>query len=204
MKEEIQKLIDYSLLDNIYRQNSKSEKVELLFQYIRDKGKSNYDEMVTQYEHAVQTAYWASEQKADNQLIVSALLHDIGHLLIDEDNSNNSFLDEDLYHESLAADYFKELFSKAILDPIRLHVPSKRYICTIQREYYDTLSEASKKSFHVQGGFMSDEEVKLFESEPYYKQAVQLRICDDLGKQIGFEVPGIEVYKEKVVEALLG
>lgn len=204
MKEELQKLIDYSLLDNINRQNSKSEKVELLFQYIREKGKSNYDEMVTQYEHAIQTAYWASKQEADNQLIVSALLHDIGHLLIDEDSSKNSFLDEDLYHESLAADYFKELFPKAILDPIRLHVPSKRYICTVQKEYYDTLSEASKKSFQVQGGFMSDEEVMLFESEPYYKQAVQLRKWDDLGKQIGFEVPGIEVYKEKVVEALLG
>ena len=136
MKEELQKLIDYSLLDNINRQNSKSEKVELLFQYIREKGKSNYDEMVTQYEHAIQTAYWASKQTADNQLIVSALLHDIGHLLIDEDSSKNSFLDEDLYHESLAADYFKELFPKAILDPIRLHVPSKRYICTVQKEYY--------------------------------------------------------------------
>lgn len=204
MKEELQKLIDYSLLDNIYRQNSKSEKVELLFQYIRDKGKSNYDEMVTQYEHAIQTAYWASKEKADNQLIVSALLHDIGHLLIDEDSSNNSFLDEDLYHESLGADYLKELFPKAILDPIRLHVPSKRYICTIEREYYDTLSEASKKSFQVQGGFMSDEEVMLFEREPYFKQAVQLRKWDDLGKQNGFEVPGIEVYKEKVVDALLG
>lgn len=204
MKEELQKLIDYSLLDNIYRQNSKSEKVELLFQYIRDKGESNYNEMVTQYEHAIQTAYWASKEKADNQLIVSALLHDIGHLLIDEDSSNNSFLDEDLYHESLGADYLKELFPKAILDPIRLHVPSKRYICTIEREYYDTLSEASKKSFQVQGGFMSDEEVMLFEREPYFKQAVQLRKWDDLGKQNGFEVPGIEVYKEKVVDALLG
>lgn len=204
MKEEIQQLIDYSLLEQINQKATKEEKVEVLFQYIVDKGQSNYDEDVTQYEHAVQTAYWAQAQNASDELTVSALLHDIGHLLVDEHSATVDFLDEDMYHEALAASYLEGLFPKSILDPIRLHVPSKRYICTKQRAYHDTLSEASKRSFQVQGGFMSDQEVEAFEKEPYYKEAVKLRKWDDLGKKQGFKVPEIDTYNEKVKAVMLG
>ena len=97
-------------------------------------------------------------------------------------------------HEELAADYFRDIFPLAVTEPIRLHVPSKRYLCTTDESYYQGLSDASKKSFHLQGGRMNSEEQTQFESNPFYKEAVQLRIWDDRAKAVGETFPEIDSY----------
>ena len=179
-----------------------AEKVATLFAYMERRGQSFYDESVTQLEHACQCANQAQLHSGSGTQVASALLHDIGHFLLDEHNAESDFLEEDQNHEEVGADYLEPFFVEAVTTPIRLHVPAKRYLCTTDTSYYDGLSEASKRSFQVQGGILSDEERAAFERIPHYQDALQLRRWDDLAKVRGLETPGIDTYRE-IVQACL-
>ena len=175
-----------------------AQKVDALFAYMEEKGQSHYDEVVTQLEHALQCANQARLTGADPIQVASALLHDLGHFLIDEHNKEVDFLADDFLHEEVGAEYLEPFFIEAVTQPVKLHVPAKRYICTAEAAYYDGLSLASKRSFQLQGGFMSDEERREFERNPYWQQAVQLRKWDDLAKVQGLETPGLESHRQAV------
>ncbi|MDE0485228.1 MAG: HD family phosphohydrolase [Candidatus Poribacteria bacterium] len=178
-------------------------KVEALFNYMEKRGQSFYDEVVTQLEHALQCAALAKQNNASPMLITSALLHDIGHIILDEHNADVAFLDTDLNHEEIGAQYLEPFFPDAVTTPIRLHVPAKRYLCTTDDAYYDGLSEASKRSLKVQGGVLSDEERKVFEQIPHYQDALTLRQWDDLAKVKDLETVGLETYRDVVRQCLL-
>jgi phosphonate degradation associated HDIG domain protein len=179
-----------------------AEKVATLFDYMERRGQSFYDESVTQLEHACQCANQAQLHGGSTTQVASALLHDLGHFLLDEHNAENDFLEEDQNHEEVGADYLEPFFPEAVTTPIRLHVPAKRYLCTTDASYYDDLSEASKRSFRLQGGGMSNEERAAFECIPHYQDALQLRRWDDLAKVKGLEIPAINTYRE-IVQACL-
>ena len=179
-----------------------AEKVATLFDYMERKGQSFYDESVTQLEHACQCANQAQLHDGSTTQVASALLHDMGHFLLDEHNAEGDFLDEDQNHEEVGANYLEPFFPEVVTTPIRLHVPAKRYLCTTDASYYDGLSEASKRSFQLQGGVMSDEEQAAFERIPHYQDALQLRRWDDLAKVKGLEIPAINTYRE-IVQASL-
>ena len=72
---------------------------ENLLNWLEDEGRSKYDEGVNQFEHSVQTAMIAKKNKSSFSLIVAALLHDIGHLILNENTSKDDFLNYDLNHE---------------------------------------------------------------------------------------------------------
>ena len=175
-----------------------AEKVITLFDYMERRGQSFYDESVTQLQHACQCANQAQLHGGSGTQVASALLHDIGHFLLDEHNAENDFLEEDQNHEEVGADYLEPFFPAAVTTPIRLHVPAKRYLCTTDASYYDDLSEASKRSFRLQGGVMSDKEQAAFERIPHYRDALQLRRWDDLAKVKGLETPAIDTYRDIV------
>ena len=178
------------------------QKIATLFDYMERKGQSFYDEVVTQLEHARQCANQAQIRGGSPTQITSALLHDIGHFLLDEHNLESDFLDEDQNHEEIGANYLEPFFPKAVTTPIRLHVPAKRYLCTTDISYYEGLSDASKRSFRVQGGVMSDAERTAFEEIPYCEDALMLRRWDDLAKVVGLETPKLEAYREVVQNCL--
>ena len=75
--------IDPTLADDMAGA-SVATKADLLLGYLVDHGTSNYDESVTQLEHALQSAALARADGAAPETVVSALLHDLGHLLIGE------------------------------------------------------------------------------------------------------------------------
>ncbi len=179
------------------------QKVDALFSYMEKRGQSFYDEVVTQLEHALQCAALAKQNDAVPTLITSALLHDIGHIILDEHNADVAFLDTDLNHEEIGAQYLEPFFPDAVTTPIRLHVPAKRYLCTTDTTYYDGLSEASKRSLKVQGGVLSGEEREAFEQIPHYREALTLRRWDDLAKEKGLETPRLEIYRDVVQQCLL-
>lgn len=172
--------------------------IDALFNYIERRGQSFYDEVVTQLEHALQCANQAQLHGGSPTQITSALLHDLGHLLLDEHNADTDFLDEDQNHEEIGATYLDPFFPEAVTTPIRLHVPAKRYLCTTDASYYDGLSDASKKSFRLQGGVMSNEEREAFEQIPYFQDALLLRRWDDMAKVKGLEIQGLETYRNIV------
>ncbi len=197
----MQNLIDYTLAQEMNAATPR-QKVAVLFSYMEIRGQSFYDEAVTQLEHALQCAALATQNDASPTLITSALLHDIGHFILDEHNADVVFLNTDLNHEEIGAQYLEPFFPKTITTPIRLHVPAKRYLCTTDATYYDGLSEASKMSLKLQGGVMSDVEQDGFEQIPYFRDALTLRKWDDMAKVKGLETVQLETYRDIVQQCL--
>ena len=193
--------IDQSLAQEM-KNATAEQKVDALFNYMEEQGQSFYDEVVTQLEHALQCAALAQQNDASPTLITSALLHDLGHFILDEHNADKAFLATDLNHEEIGAQYMEPFFPEAVTTPIRLHVPAKRYLCTTDASYHDGLSDASKKSLVVQGGIMSDEEREAFEQIPHFQDALTLRRWDDLAKVKGLETAKLETYRDIVQQCL--
>lgn len=180
-----------------------SEKVLILFDYMTLHGEEHYEEDVTQMQHGLQAAFQAREAGQEAALVTAALFHDIGHIMADDPVHKNNPTVENDDHEKLAADLLKDFFPRQVTDPILLHVVAKRYLCTVNPDYYESLSDASQKSFHLQGGKMTDAQVANFEKHPHYKGAVLLRTWDDKAKEIHWEVPGLDTYTELVLSAML-
>lgn len=193
--------IDQSLAQEM-KNGTAEQKVNALFNYMEAQGHSFYDEVVTQLEHALQCAALAQQNDASPTLITSALLHDLGHFILDEHNADKAFLAKDLNHEEIGARYLAPFFPEIVTTPIRLHVPAKRYLCATDASYHDGLSEASKRSLKVQGGVMSDEEREAFEQIPHFQDALTLRRWDDLAKVKGLEIAGLETYRDIVQQCV--
>ena len=193
--------IDQSLAQEM-KNATAAQKVDALFNYMEAQGQSFYDEVVTQLEHALQCAALAQQHNAAPTLITGALLHDLGHFILDEHNADKAFLATDLNHEEIGAAYLAPFFPEAVTTPIRLHVPAKRYLCATDASYHDGLSEASKRSLIVQGGVMSGEEREAFEQIPHFRDALTLRRWDDLAKVSGLETAGLETYRDIVQQCL--
>lgn len=202
ISSDIEKYINPQLAEGM-RSATATQKIDTLFSYMEERGQSFYDEVVTQLEHALQCAALAQQNDASPTLITGALLHDIGHIILDEHSAREAFLDTDLSHEEVGAQYMKPFFPEAVTTPIRLHVPAKRYLCTTDASYHDGLSEASKRSFIVQGGVMSDEEREAFERIPHFRDALTLRRWDDLAKIKGLETAELETYRDIVQQCLI-
>ena len=165
-------------------------------------GSTRYDEAVTQTEHGLQCAAHAMAADSDRALVVAALLHDIGHLLMREHERNEDFLDVDRHHEDVGARFLDNWFGPSVTEPIRLHVPAKRYLVATDDAYHDGLSQASVRSLVVQGGPMSAAEVAEFEQQTGYEGAVDLRRWDDLGKTPGAPTPPMAFFRDLLVKEM--
>jgi len=168
--------------------------IDDIFSAFRRRGHIRYGEEVTQMEHMLQTAYFAEQHGASPTLVAAALLHDYGHLVHDlgEDIEDKGI---DAVHEEIGADYLQQYFIPEVTEPGRLHVAAKRYLCAVDPAYFATLSPASVQSLALQGGPLNAEEVKAFESSPHFRDAVQLRRFDDMGKAPGMVTPALEYYR---------
>lgn len=161
-----------------------------LIEILMEQGQQQYGgEAVSQLEHALQCAALAQANGASNALITACLLHDIGHLL----NTNAQFLDrEDCRHEYRAIPLLQSLFCPAVVEPIRLHVEAKRYLCAADSAYRKTLSSASQHSLKQQGGIFSAEAIQQFMTQPFAQDAVRLRRWDDRAKVADAKTPDLE------------
>jgi [1-hydroxy-2-(trimethylamino)ethyl]phosphonate dioxygenase len=154
-----------------------------------------FGERVSITEHGLQAAWFARVESAPEPLVIAALLHDIGHLLeaVPDDLAEWT---SDARHEEIGARWLAERFRPEISEPVRLHVPAKRYLCATDSDYFRQLSSASVHTLRLQGGPLSSEETQAFERKPYYREAVRVRRWDDQGKVAGLETPPLEAYLE--------
>lgn len=160
-------------------------------------------EAVTMSEHMLQGAALAEAEGASEELVAAALLHDIGHFT-SEFGTLSLGDTRDNYHEEAGAKVLEGFFPPVITECVRLHVPAKRYLCATDKSYYDQLSEASKHTLSLQGGPMSTAEVAEFETNPFHKEAVRVRIWDDRGKQPGMKTPGFRDYMPLLKRVVAG
>ena len=176
--------------------------VQKIVDLFNEKGHSLYGgEAVTQMEHALQAATYARKNNASDALITASLLHDIGHLLHALPDDAPDFGVDDL-HEELAALFLEKYFIKAVVEPAKLHVQAKRYLCFVDNGYYNTLSEPSRQSLALQGGIMNAEEAAEFEKFENYKEAVLLRTWDDLAKDPTMQTDPIEAFAPYIANTL--
>lgn len=167
--------------------------IETILRTFSERGSETYGiEAVTQQQHALQSALWAIRSGASNELVIAALLHDLGHILGREELPENCEENLDDHHENRVYQFLKEHFGSAVAEPVRLHVAAKRYLCTVDRSYEKKLSPTSWKSFLDQGGYMSPDEMTAFEKQPSFREALELRRWDDLAKDPDEELPPIE------------
>jgi [1-hydroxy-2-(trimethylamino)ethyl]phosphonate dioxygenase len=152
-----------------------------------------FGERVTMTEHGLQAAHFAQAEGAPDALVVAALLHDIGHLLEDVPEAIEDWR-SDAHHEKTGAHWLAQRFPAAVSEPVRLHVPAKRYLCATDAQYFARLSPASVHTLRLQGGPMSAQEVRRFEGERYWEDAVRLRRWDDQGKVAGLKTAPLEAY----------
>jgi phosphonate degradation associated HDIG domain protein len=148
-------------------------------------------EPVTQLEHALQTAALAERAGADAPLIAASFLHDLGHLINDQGETPTARGVDDV-HQYVAIPFLRSLFGDDVLDPIRLHVDAKRYLCATRAAYYDALSADSKRSLALQGGPHSPAEAARFIAQCGADRAVSLRIWDDAAKIADAVTPPLE------------
>lgn len=132
-------------------------------------------------EHMLQCADLAREAGASDELIVAALLHDIGHLLVDDAVTAHNE-GHDAHHDEVGAAWVAARFPASISEPVRLHVAAKRYLVSTDPSYRAKLSEASIHTLNLQGGEMTPAECEEFLAIPGAKEGISLRIWDDLGK----------------------
>jgi phosphonate degradation associated HDIG domain protein len=176
--------------------------VDEICELFATKGNAAYvGEPVSQLEHALQAAHHAEHSGASDSLIVAALLHDIGHLLhkLPEDAADHGI---DTRHEQLGQTWLARYFGPEVTEPIRLHVPAKRYLCATDGAYLGQLSPASQQSLQLQGGPFDPTEIERFEQNPYHRAAVAMRRWDDLAKVPGMEVAGLDHYRPRLAAAL--
>ncbi len=159
-------------------------------------------EAVTELDHALQCAALAQKDAADDELVVAALLHDFGRLVVEdyelpdsvEGNVEPDATVQVMGHDELGARSLGSLFSERVLFCVGKHAQAKRYLCTTEPTYLDGLSESSLTTLEKQGGLMSTQELAAFDRSPYVADAVRVRRWDDLGKVPGMQTRSLDDY----------
>ena len=160
-------------------------------------GEEYLGEPVTMAEHMLQGATIAEQNGQPEIIIVSALLHDVGHFT-SEFGMFSMDDTEDRFHEDAGADILQDFFPTLVTDCVRYHVAAKRYLCATRPSYFDRLSEASVHSLNLQGGPMDDAEVKEFEKNPNLNEIIAVRFLDEAGKHADMQTPSFSHFAPMV------
>ena len=162
--------------------------VDHLLDLVEQGASVTYGEHVDMRAHALQTARAVENDGdvADDDLVIAALLHDVGHLLAPA--GDHGFAD----HAGVGAERLGPWLPATVTEPIRLHVAAKRHLVATEEGFRDTLSEASLITLEQQGGPMGVDESSAFLDETHAERAMRLRRADDLGKQAGVDAGTVE------------
>lgn len=178
--------------------------IEAIFELFNKQGGDVYiGEPVTKYEHMVQSACIAQNLGYSDEMVIAALLHDIGHVSValttENDMDGFGVKDHDKVGGALLRDYG---FSELVVSGVENHVVAKRYLCTTDKDYYNQLSKASIETLKFQGGPMSPEACEAFENHPYFMENIQIRKIDEMAKDPHMKIVTVESFKEMLINHL--
>jgi phosphonate degradation associated HDIG domain protein len=170
--------------------------VDRILDMLASKGTARYGrERVSQTEHALQCASQAEKEGAADSLVGAALLHDVGHLFHKRDSAE-MVQQRDDRHEHIASGHLSRQFGAELVEPIRLHVEAKRWLCANEPGYFETLSQGSVRSLELQGGPFTAPESEAFLKRPFAAEAITLRRWDDLAKVPGAATRALADYRD--------
>ncbi|MEO5892929.1 MAG: phosphonate degradation HD-domain oxygenase [Ferruginibacter sp.] len=173
---------------------------EILSLYQRFGDEDYIGEPVSQIEHMCQCAQLAEAGGFDEEVILAAFFHDIGHLLehVMPAGQMDGFGVVD--HEKLGAEYLQQKgFSEKVSKLVTSNVSAKRYLTFKYPEYFDQLSEASKRTLEFQGGVMTEDEAMAFEADQLHPLYIQLRKWDEQAKETEKPLPPLDHYRKLMI-----
>jgi len=101
-------------------------------------------------------------------------------------------------HEKIGADFLRQKgFPERVAKLVENHVRAKRYLTYKYPEYYDSLSEASRKTLKFQGGVMGAEEAEAFEKDGLFDASIRMRKWDELAKETNVALVNLEEIKSR-------
>ncbi|MCE8512546.1 HD domain-containing protein [Ruegeria pomeroyi] len=165
--------------------------------FARRGGEEYLGEPVTMAQHMLQGATIAEQNGLPEEIIVGALLHDIGHFT-SEFGTYHPDDTEDRHHEDAGEAVLAPFFPPVITDCVKYHVAAKRYLCATRPAYFARLSPASVHTLELQGGPMTAEEVAEFERNPNIEAIIQVRYLDEAGKRADMETPDFDHFAPMV------
>jgi predicted HD phosphohydrolase len=130
------------------------------------------EESVDEWEHALQSAAGALDDGADDELVLAAALHDIGHSPL---LGGPGVTD----HSGLARRWITPRFGARVGWLAGAHVAAKRHLAAVDPVYVAALSATSVTSLAAQGGARVDPD---FARHPWCEAALRLRRYDDGAK----------------------
>ncbi|MFY0728339.1 phosphonate degradation HD-domain oxygenase [Pseudomonas sp. NFX15] len=167
-------------------------------------GDSDYiGEPVSQIEHMSQAAELAMAEGFDDEVVLAAFFHDIGHICADSGENMGGF--GVVSHERLGADYLRRAgFSERMARLVEYHVQAKRYLTLKEPGYYERLSEASRRTLEYQGGVMTEAEAEAeaFEKDPLCAVSLRMRQWDELAKEMNVPLLDLHILKSKALALL--
>jgi 2-amino-1-hydroxyethylphosphonate dioxygenase (glycine-forming) len=178
----------------------KSETViDEIFDLYERYGQADYiGEPVSQIEHMSQSAQLAIEGGYDDEVVLAAFFHDIGHICVQVTAEQSMAGYGVISHEKTGADFLRAKgFPERVARLVENHVQAKRYLTYKFPPYYENLSEASKKTLEFQGGVMSKTEAEVFELDPLFELSILLRKWDEEAKIMNVPIISLELLKKK-------
>jgi predicted HD phosphohydrolase len=150
------------------------------------------EDAVDELDHALQAAARATEDGADDELVLATALHDLGHSPLFGDDWKN-------HHDTMARSWLTPRFGERVGWLAGAHVAAKRYLVATDPEYAGTLSDVSVDSLHHQGGAGAD---PAFVDHPWWTDALRLRRYDDAAKvpgAAGLSIDGVLAVAERIL-----
>lgn len=178
--------------------------VEEVFGLYKKFGDADYiGEPVSQIEHMSQSAELAIKGGFDDEVVLAAFFHDIGHICVMNGAKESMGGYGMKSHERIGSDYLRSCgFPERVAKLVENHVQAKRYLTYRYPEYYRQLSEASTKTLEYQGGVMTAMEAKSFEYDPLFETSILMRKWDELAKEVSVPVIDLEILREKAISVL--
>jgi predicted HD phosphohydrolase len=150
------------------------------------------EDAVDELDHALQSAARATEDGADDELVLAAALHDLGHSPLFGENWAQ-------HHDRLAREWLTPRFGERVGWLAGAHVAAKRYLVATDPAYAATLSDVSVDSMHHQGGAGID---AAYVDHAWWADALRLRRYDDAAKDpraVGLSVDDVLAVAERVL-----
>ena len=180
-------------------QSTIDQTLQEVFSLYEKFGSADYiGEPVSQIEHMSQAAQLAMKEGFDDEVVLAAFFHDIGHICVMHNEAASMGGYGVMSHEKIGADYLRNKgFPERIAQLVENHVRAKRYLTFKYPEYYESLSEASRKTLEFQGGVMSAKEADAFERDILFDTSIRMRKWDELAKEIDVDLVNLEEIKSR-------
>jgi len=135
--------------------------------------------------HSLQCAALAAAEDGTPSMILAALLHDVGSAVAPLPVGPQD-------HAGAGAMLLAHWLPPSVVEPVRLHVMAKRYLCAADPAYMKRLSVAARATLRAQGGPLEVPACRELVGQSWAHEALVLRTWDDRARDPAATTPPLE------------